>query len=191
MEFSEESIKVTRPRVKQMTKNSKKESSFFITDPQMVARIDEYIRCFPQGETKGRFFRTLRNGKATKCPIGVNKIAEVPRRVASFLKKESPNLYTGHCFRRTGACILAEQGLSVTMIKNAGDWQSTTVAEGYVDNSDHMKRTIASAFNAKPSSESQSPPSEPPDPLPFQLPPTTGSFTNYFVINQPTIAKFL
>ncbi len=42
---------------------------------------------------------------------------------------------------------MAEAGLSLSLIKNAGDWRSDTVCEGYIDSSSGSKRTIADAFN--------------------------------------------
>ena len=96
----------------------------------------------------GRLFRKMRYGKPTKMAIGIHKVAEIPRKVARFLGKEQPDLYTGHAFRRTGATILAEAGLSISLIQNAGDWQSSSVAEGYIDGSNRMKETIAHAFNS-------------------------------------------
>ena len=49
-------------------------------------------------------------GKTTKMAIGIHKVAKVPRKVARFLGKDQPELYTGHAFRRTGAKILTEAG---------------------------------------------------------------------------------
>ena len=43
--------------------------------------------------------------------------------------------------------ILAEAGLTMHLVKNAGDWKSGSVAEGYIDTSDRIKQTIADAFS--------------------------------------------
>ena len=72
-----------------------------------------------------------------------------------ILGKPNPEWYTGHCFRRTGATILAEAGLTMNLIKNAGDWKSASVAEGYIDSSDRIKQTIADAFSNVASSTVQ------------------------------------
>jgi hypothetical protein len=56
-----------------------------------------------------------------------------------------PNLkeYTSHCFRRTAATILAESGASLSELKIAGAWNSSTVAESYIATSLRTKRTIS------------------------------------------------
>ena len=73
------------------------------------------------------------------------QIVKVPQQyeIAKHLGKLILKFYTGHCFRRTCATLLAEACLSSHIIKNAGNWKSTTVAEGYIDNSDRMKEKIA------------------------------------------------
>jgi len=38
--------------------------------------------------------------------------------------------FTGHTFRRTGATWLANNGVSITLIKQAGRWLSEKVANG-------------------------------------------------------------
>ncbi|KAJ8914344.1 hypothetical protein NQ315_011332 [Exocentrus adspersus] len=39
-------------------------------------------------------------------------------------------LYTGHCFRRTSASLLADSGASIDVLKRHGGWKSASVAEG-------------------------------------------------------------
>ena len=43
--------------------------------------------------------------------------------------------YTGHCWRRTGATCLVEEGISEIALKRAGQWKSATAALGYINNS--------------------------------------------------------
>jgi integrase len=47
----------------------------------------------------------------------------------------NPELFTGHCFRRTGATILADAGGDTLTVKNFGGWKSTQVMETYVEES--------------------------------------------------------
>ena len=42
--------------------------------------------------------------------------------------------YTGHCWRRTGATCLADEGISEVALKR-GDWKSATVAMRYTNTS--------------------------------------------------------
>lgn len=64
-----------------------------------------------------------------------NKISEIPKSIALFLNLPTPERYTGHSFRRTSATLLANSGASLTTIKTHGGWRSSTVAEGYIENS--------------------------------------------------------
>lgn len=50
--------------------------------------------------------------------------------------------YTGHSFRRTSATLLADSGADITTLKRHGAWESTSVAEGYIENSVQSKRKI-------------------------------------------------
>ena len=42
---------------------------------------------------------------------------------------------TTHTFRRSGATVLANNGASLIQLKRAGRWTSSTVAEGYIEQS--------------------------------------------------------
>ncbi|KAJ8975867.1 hypothetical protein NQ317_009652 [Molorchus minor] len=52
-------------------------------------------------------------------------------------------LYTGHCFRRTSARLLADSGANLCTIKRHGGWKSSSVAKGYLDDSLENKKRIA------------------------------------------------
>jgi integrase len=58
-----------------------------------------------------QFFLNYQNGKCYKQVVGINKIGEQPKIIAQYLKLPNPELFTGHCFRRTGATILADAGV--------------------------------------------------------------------------------
>ncbi|KAJ8968091.1 hypothetical protein NQ317_005575 [Molorchus minor] len=68
---------------------------------------------------------------------------EIPSVVASYLKLPDVACYTGHCLRRSSATLLADAGVDITTIKRHAGWKSTTVAEGYVENSIENKTKIA------------------------------------------------
>jgi integrase len=80
-----------------------------------------------------RLFLNFRNGKITKQPIGHNTFSSMPKKIAMFLNLEDPQLYTGHCFRRTSAPALALQGGGVLDLKRHGGWKSSNIAEGCVE----------------------------------------------------------
>ncbi|KAJ8948662.1 hypothetical protein NQ317_002312, partial [Molorchus minor] len=68
---------------------------------------------------------------------------KIPSVVASYLKLPDVACYTGHCLRRSLATLLADAGVDITTIKRHAGWKSTTVAEGYVENSIENKTKIA------------------------------------------------
>ncbi|KAJ8977820.1 hypothetical protein NQ317_007521 [Molorchus minor] len=61
----------------------------------------------------------------------------------SYLKLPDVACYTGHCLRRSSATLLADAGVDITTIKRHAGWKSTTVAEGYVENSIENKTKIS------------------------------------------------
>ena len=81
------------------------------------------------------FFLNFQKGKLVRQPVGINKLGAVPKNIAKYLKLPDAASYTGHCFRRTSATILVDAGGDLMALKRLGGWKSSTVAEGYVDES--------------------------------------------------------
>lgn len=81
-----------------------------------------------------RYFINYRNGKCTCQPIGENTIGGVPKKVAEFLHLPNPELYTGHCIRRSSTTMLANNGATFRDIKRHGNWKSDKVASRSVSN---------------------------------------------------------
>ncbi|KAG5894016.1 hypothetical protein JTB14_031016 [Gonioctena quinquepunctata] len=63
--------------------------------------------------------------------------------IREYLKLPNPELYTGHCFRRSSATILIDAGKDITSLKRHGGWKSTTVAVSYIDGSMKNEYDIA------------------------------------------------
>ncbi|KAK4881350.1 hypothetical protein RN001_004669 [Aquatica leii] len=80
-----------------------------------------------------RYFLTYREGKCSILPIGINKIGQMPKSIATFLNLSNPEFYTGHCFRRNSVSEFANRGGDLITIKKHGGWKSSAVAEGYID----------------------------------------------------------
>jgi hypothetical protein len=120
-----------------------------ITDSVMRDKISKYYNLFDEVQKApgSRLFRKMQNGKVTNQVIGVNTIAKVGSDIARYLgySADEAKHYTSHCFRRTGAGMLAESGATILMLKPGG-WKSSTAAEGYVENSLNMKRKVANLF---------------------------------------------
>ncbi|XP_053593046.1 uncharacterized protein LOC103571465 [Microplitis demolitor] len=94
--------------------------------------IKKYILLRPNDIETKRFFINYQRRKCTRQVIGKNKISEVPKIITICLNLEEPEKYTGHCFRRSSATLLANSGASLIEIKH-GRWKSSSVAEGYIE----------------------------------------------------------
>jgi hypothetical protein len=67
----------------------------------------------------------------------------IPKKIATALGLSEPANYTGHCFRRSSASLLADAGADMHTLKRHGGWKSDNVAEGYVETSVQNKKIIA------------------------------------------------
>lgn len=103
----------------------------------------KYAVLRPSNVKDDRFFLNYQNQRCTRQVVGVNKFANIPRQIAAYLNLKNPELYTGHCFRRSSATLLVDAGGDITTLKRHGGWRSTTVAEGYIDESVSNKMQIA------------------------------------------------
>ncbi|KAJ8973436.1 hypothetical protein NQ317_016269 [Molorchus minor] len=100
---------------------------FVVTDVgNMLELFRKYLSLRPPHVKHKRLFLYYKAGK-----------------LASYLKLPDVACYTGHCLRRSSATLLADAGVDITTIKRHAGWKSTTVAEGYVENSIENKTKIA------------------------------------------------
>ncbi|XP_031342039.1 uncharacterized protein LOC116169963 [Photinus pyralis] len=95
----------------------------------------KYIKLRPTNVVSAHLFLNYRNGKCSQQVVGKGTIGKWPSKIATYLKLEGPNDYTGHAFRRTSATFLVNKGVDVLGLKRHGGWRSSTVAEGYVEDS--------------------------------------------------------
>jgi integrase len=105
-----EFIWITLPNTK-----TKITREFAITDGniQGISCFDlfrKYMDLRPSQTKHDRFFLTYRGGKCTQQPVGVNTIGGIPKKIATALGLSEPANYTGHCFRRSSASLLADAG---------------------------------------------------------------------------------
>lgn len=52
------------------------------------------------------FFLNYKNARCTNKCVGVNFLGSVPKKIAEYLGLPNPELYTGHCFRRSSAILI-------------------------------------------------------------------------------------
>ena len=75
-------------------------------------------------------------------PMGKNYISNVGKDIASFLGLDFPERYTGHCFRRTSATQMANEGATVMEMRQTFGWENDKMPNVYVANStSKMKKT--------------------------------------------------
>lgn len=66
----------------------------------------------------------------------------MPKAIATYLNLPNPEYYTGHCFRRSSATLLADTGANLITLKRQGGWKSDRVAESYIEESIENKSSI-------------------------------------------------
>lgn len=119
------------------TKNSR---TFIIMEYLDIVR--KYVALRPIELKDTRFFFKYTKGKSIKQFVGIHKFGIIPQEIAAYLKLPHIKEYTGHCLRRTSATLLVNSGGDITMLKRHGGWKSSTVAEGYIEDSMASKTSI-------------------------------------------------
>ena len=110
----------------------------------------KYIELRPQAVPHRRLFLNYQHGKCTVQPVGENKFRKVPSVIATFLGLPEAASYTGHAFRRSSASLLVDGGADLLELKRHGGWNSSAVAENYIEDSVMRKReTCAKIFGKK------------------------------------------
>ncbi|KAJ8918170.1 hypothetical protein NQ315_014036 [Exocentrus adspersus] len=90
----------------------------------------------------GCSFQPCTHGKCISLNAGHHTIGAVPKQIAKFLGLKEPELYTGHCFRRTGATMVVDAGGDILSLKREGGWKLSEIAMSYVDDSINNKIEI-------------------------------------------------
>lgn len=128
-------------------------------EENLLQYYHRYAKLRPNFMDHNRFFLNYKNGKCSRQPVGKNTFGSLPQKIAAFLKLPEPSLYTGHCFRRTSATFLADSGADITNLKRHGGWKSSTVAEGYIEESVQQKIETAEKILGRQSFPKQQLPS--------------------------------
>lgn len=124
------------------TKN-KSNRTFVINNKAWVDIVERYYKLRPPHVEHNRFFIYYINNKGTRQPVGMNTFGSMPRKIAEFLQLPNSQSFTGHCFRRSSATMLAGKGSDFVSVKRFGGWKSSRVAKGYIEDSLHGKIAIA------------------------------------------------
>lgn len=129
------------------TKTGKKRI-FTVTDEiletvHVLQLFRKYLALRPPHTQHKTFFINYRNGKCSTQVIGVHTFGKIPSLIAQYLQLPNASNYTGHSFRRSSASLLVEAGGDILMLKRHGGWKSSTVAEGYIEDSMSSKTEIS------------------------------------------------
>lgn len=119
------------------------ERTFVIIGQENLVLYRQYLSLRPTNTPHRRLFVSYRKGKCSIQAVGIHTFGTLGIKIAEFLKLPNPKNYTGHCLRRTSATLFADNGGNITNLKRHGGWKSTSVAEGYIENSISNKVKIA------------------------------------------------
>ncbi|KAJ8979071.1 hypothetical protein NQ317_011472 [Molorchus minor] len=117
--------------------------TFTVITETYIDLYRKYLALRPAHVNHQGLFIKYTSNKCTVQPVGINIFGKMPTDIARFLKLPNSELYTGHCFRRTSASLLADSGANLCAIKRHGGWKSSSVAEGYLEDSLENKKRIA------------------------------------------------
>lgn len=133
-------IIVTLPDTK-----TKKERIFTITNgtTNNIGIYRKYLKLRPLSTPHNRLFVNYKSSKCTIQVVGINTFSKLPSLIAEYLQLPEVKLFTGHCFRRTSASILVNEGGDILSLKRHGGWRSSSVAESYVDDAISNKISVA------------------------------------------------
>lgn len=132
------------------------ERTFTVSKLEYIETYRKYLALRPKNVTTNRLFLKYYNGRCYNQPVGINKMGQIPSLIGIFLGKESAKQFTGHCFRRTSATLLANAGGDITSVKRHGGWKSTSVAESYIEDCLTNKINISNKILDCPPSTSRS-----------------------------------
>lgn len=105
--------------------------SFAVTGPYYKI-YKQYVNLRPSNVNIPWFFINYQKGKCSYLRMGVNKLGDMGKEIAKYLKLPNHELYTGHCFLRSSTTILVDAGGVITTLQRNSDNKSTAVAEEYI-----------------------------------------------------------
>lgn len=117
--------------------------TFIVSKSEYIELYRKYFVLRPPNASSKRLFLKYHRGRCFNQVVGINKIGEMPSLIAKYLGLPNPKQFTGHCFRRSSVTLLADAGAGMSNIKRHGGWKSTSIAEGYIEDSISNKIKIS------------------------------------------------
>ncbi len=102
-----------------------------------LAEVQSDLNCSRE-ELKGDFFRAthgMKGQKFTQLTLVKNTIGRVGVQVATELCLAKPEIYTGHCWRRSCGTSASDSGVNVTTLMSMMGWSNPKTAMVYVKKS--------------------------------------------------------
>lgn len=91
-----------------------------VNNMEFMRIVRDYMNRRPKNCSTDRFFLKYIDGKCHNQPVGKNTFSKIPADIAIFFKIPDPQLFTGHCFRRSSATLLANSGCDILELKRLG-----------------------------------------------------------------------
>ena len=105
------------------------------------------------------FTRIGDDGGFINSPVGEKKLSSFPKLIAQYLGLPNASRYTGHCFRRSSATNLAENGATDQQMTKFCRWSSSKMAAYYTSNTTALRKQ-GSALLLKKTADSTTPRAE-------------------------------
>lgn len=130
-----------------LTKNDKPRK--FAVSDEFYDFYKNYHNLRPENCKFKKFFLQYQDGKCQRQVVGINSIGNAPKKIVQYLNLQNHDLYTGHCFRRSSATTYVTSGGEITGLKMHGGWKSTACAEGYIEESEALKKRVGSKLSSE------------------------------------------
>ncbi|KAJ8685454.1 hypothetical protein QAD02_021247 [Eretmocerus hayati] len=114
----------------------------FVIGSIFYSTVKAYIDLRPTNWDNSRLFIFYSKGKCSRQNMGKNRPGDMAKNIAAYLGLKNQGDFTGHSFRRTAATLLSNSGANFVAVKALGGWVSDSVAQGYIENSEHNRGEI-------------------------------------------------
>jgi integrase len=131
-------------------KTTNEEKVFLIKNQKAILNICNYIALFDdiKKDENLLFFKPYKEGKIlANSNIGKDTYSNAIKKVVAYIGLDQK--ITSHGVRRSGATILAENGATVSQLKDIGGWKSDSVVQHYINSTRNFKRATAILFEKK------------------------------------------
>lgn len=118
--------------------NKKKKPRRFTITGQLYKIYKKYAILRPANTNHPWFFLNYNNNKCNYLKIGINKFGNLGKEIAKYLKLPNPELYTGHCFRRSSGTVFidSEEDIYLERRSTPRDEGLSTKILNWVENSE-------------------------------------------------------